>query len=65
MHHDQKDIIVTSDVDLEAIILHEENIGRVKVVMHALRSLSPAEKGYSQINKEALGIIFMVKSVVG
>ena len=60
----KKDIIIVSDVSnlgLGAIILHKENNGQTKAIAHTLRTLLPAEKGYSHIEMEALGIIFAVK----
>ena len=64
-HYDpKKDIIVASDasnLNLGAVILHKESIDQVIAIAHALRTLLPAEKEYSQIKKEALRIIFAVK----
>ena len=64
MHYNPKDIIVTKDASnfvLRAVILPKESNSQVKVIVHALSTLLPAEKEYSQIKKEALGIIFVVK----
>ena len=55
------DIIVASDASsygIGACILHKLPDGSRKAVAHASRSLLPAGKQYSQIQKEVLGIIF-------
>ena len=66
MYYDpKKDIIIASDtgnLGLGAVILHKERNGQVKMIVYASRILLPAEKGYSQIEKETLGIIFAVKT---
>ena len=57
------DIIVASDAsthDVGACILHKWKDGKVRPIAHASRSLLPAERNYSQIEKEALAIIFAV-----
>ena len=64
MHCDQKlEIIVTSDASsygVGACILHKMPDGTKKPIAHASRTLLQAEKYYSKIEKEALGIIFAV-----
>lgn len=63
-HYDpQQNIIVAADASghgLGACILHEYADGTIKAVSHAARSLTPAEQGYSQVEKEALALIFAV-----
>ena len=57
------DIIVASDASTQGVgacILHKWKDGKVRPIAHASRSLVPAERNYSQIEKEALAIIFTV-----
>ena len=57
------DIIAASEASLYGIgacILHKMPDRSLKPVAHASRTLFPAEKNHSQIEKEPLGIIFAV-----
>lgn len=64
-HYDPKlEIIVASDASAYGVgscILHKMPDGTIKPIAHASRALLPADKNYSQIEKEALAIIFAVK----
>lgn len=64
-HYDpSKEIVVAADASsygLGACIMHKFPDGTLKPIYHASRSLLPAEKAYSQIEKEALALIFAVK----
>ena len=57
------DIIVASDVSAYGIsvcILHKMPDRSTKPIAHSSRTLLPAERNYSQIEKESLSIIFAV-----
>lgn len=50
-----------SSVGVGATLQHVMPNGQVKAIAHAARSLTPAEQGYAQIEKEGLAIIYGVK----
>ena len=50
-----------SDDRVEAVISHILPEGSEKAIAHSSKSLTPTERKYSQIEKEALAIIFAVK----
>ena len=58
-----KQIYVANDASnfgLGAVILHKED-GKLKPIQHVARTLLPVEMNYSQIEKEGLVIIFVIK----
>ena len=67
-HYDPiKEMYVGTDASnfgLGTVLSHKEDNGQLKAVAHAPRTLLPAEINYSQIEKEAISIIFAVKSFI-
>ena len=49
-----------SNSGLKAFIIHKEE-GKLKPILHVLRMQLPWEINYSQIGKEHLGIIYVIK----
>ncbi|XP_055621905.1 uncharacterized protein LOC129765528 [Toxorhynchites rutilus septentrionalis] len=62
-YNPRRTIVVSADasnVGIGARIAHRFPEGSEKAVYHASRSLTPAESRYSQIEKEALGLVYAV-----
>ena len=64
-HYDpNKEMVITCDASpkgVGAVLYHVMPDGTERPVVMASRSLSPAEKNYSQIDKKALALTFAVK----
>ena len=61
-----KKIVVAADASnhgVGAVISHTFTDRTEKAIIHAARSLTPAERNYSQVEKEALALIFAVKKI--
>ena len=51
----------TSSYGMGALLSHQQENGQERPTAYASRSLAPAEKQYSQIEKEELTVVFRVK----
>ena len=63
-YYPDQELIVAADASksgLGAVLLHRFRDRTEKAVIHASRSLNPAEQKYSQIEKEALALTFALK----
>lgn len=65
MHFDPgKDVILSCDPSpygVGAVLSHRMKDGTEKPISYVSRTLSAAEKGYSQLEKEGLAVVFAVK----
>lgn len=65
VHYDtQKDLIMACDASpygVGAVLSNQMEAGKVRPISFMSRTLTPAERNYSQLNKKGLAVIFVIQ----